>query len=186
MRCLIMVVLGIAMLASGCTDSSMDMVTQPVLTEAVEPIDTVPLIKQKSCEDVVDAYPGEFPPLFRVYAPCDATPYIQVFEERYIIVEFEMDGFADTSRVVGFQFNPDEVDILNAVDIIPDEKSQKEALFRMDDDDAVIVRFRFLGTTRQSVGWNGLEPNQIDIAVVMRTNDGMSYYWTPIRIRVER
>lgn len=185
MRLLTLAVLfSIAMMTGGCTDSANELMTQPIETEYVEPIDTLPLIKRKSCVQVVDDYPGEFPP-YRIYAPCDATPYIQVDEERYIIVEFEMDGFADTSRVVGFQFNPDEVDILNAVDIIPDEKSQLEALFRMDDDDVVIVRFRFLGTTRQSVGWNDLEPDEIDIAVVLRTNDGDGYYWSPIRIRVQ-
>ena len=178
------ILLSMVMLA-GCTDSANELMTQQTSTE---PIDALVVVKQKSCGgETEDLYPGQFPPPYRIYAPCSALPYIKVGEERYVIVEFDMEGFPTMPRVVGFQFNPAEVEILNADDIIPDENGEREALYRMGNDDTVAVIFKFLGTTRDSVGWNNLQPNEIDLGLTLRPNDyDESHYWTPIRLKVER
>ena len=189
------VLLGIALTLTGCNDSRLELLTQPVETQHIEPIDPLELIKNKNC--VREENLGEWYPAHRIYSPCSDHPLVEgdeyymrnnhrrpggihlnqpvtKGEDAYIIVEFDMEGFPNISRTVGFEFHDDEVQILNSDDIATLRGPFRlnhvnmEALYQMDDNDTVVCHFRYLGTTRETIGRNNLHPDEIVFGLTLR------------------
>lgn len=200
----IAVLLGTAVMLAGCTDSARQMMTQVVEEQPVEaqPVEEEPvvvaaaysedytvsfgtrtLIMENSCELDWGGV-GGFPP-FRVFSPCEDSP-LSEGEEGYILAEFAIeDGYPHISRTVSFEFDDNEIDILNTEAYIEGIYGT-EVDFLIDDYDIVVVHFRYRGTTRDGIGRNYLQPDEIEFIMRLRTTNDTPGFSHTIRLKVAR